>query len=1488
MTTSSGPADLPTLLSEREWVRRVASALASDPASAEDAEQDAWLAAMRSPPRAGSVRGWFRSVLRSRVADGARRGERRRRREESAARPEGQPSAADIVARAEAHRQVVETVLALDEPWRTTVVLRYFEDLTPAEIGARLAIPADTVRARLRRAHDDLRRRLAPADGRRRAAWMLVLGAPMSRGTSRAAADTSLTGGTIVASSTTKVLSSACAAALLVAGLVAWMWPSAGDGDRRTDATGSGAAPAPELASAGRTEKAPPRAKRPAETGTETAADARGSSIVGEVRFVSGDRPAAGAVVELAGAGGPVRATADALGAFRFGGIEPAGVLAVTAAAPGVAPARVVGIRLGEREVRRLDTLWLDEPVRADVRVVGPDGSPVAGASVEAYRARERIERQDWDAVAPVPEATQPTDPAGHARFEALSVGNWTFRAVHPDFAPAGAGPRPVLRGGVSFDLVVRLDRGNELTGVVTGADGRPLAGAMVVALPPVEADLLMVPKPLDPLRVETTTDAAGRYAFKALATGEHSLAVVLPGTLPARVGVLSIPSVSRFDIRLDGGTLAGRVTEEGTGRPIEGARVRAAVWRSHSPTYMTAVSDADGRWSVVAPVGGILQGPARGDGDAVSRPVNFDVEKDGYVFAPEASPTPWRNVWVFGEKVASYDVVMRPAASLSGTVTGPDGAVAGAAVVADVWSPLRGSLTQTTVTDASGHYRFGGLAAGRARVAVSRDGFFQKASPGGPWRTGPAPDPAAVAEIPGRGEVKLDVRLERGLDLLGVVVDSAGKPVAAASVECSADDSAPLTVTSDAAGNFAFTGLRPAREVTLRAKCDGWADAEPLRASPREPLEESKRVRLVMERAGVVAGRVVGPDGGAVPGAWVQVAPAKLALDTGYEVVGVWQHAPRWPVAADGSFEAPIAWMDGAAKEGVVARAGAPGLAPAITERLAAPNGGAAQAGTLKLEAGNRLTGRVVAADGSGPVARAEISFQNERLPPAFAQRRDWSTVGRDSTPFETVARADADGRFVVEGLPAWRYEVRVIVDGFPLAAQTVAVPQEDELTIEVPGMRPIAGRVEFDDGAPGAQVVVIAHWTNGQPGIAGFAETESDGSFELPFLQEGRYTLEARRPSDRVLDVLPTTTGEIESGTRDVKIVVVRGGGRIAGRCATSDGAAVPGAVLYLKPVQGGAAVNARSFPDGRFEASGLTEGTWTITAFADRSVGPPSSFGRRLVTDGVDVPVGARDVSLEFRVAAPIAGRVVREDGAVPAGALMLQARRSDGGKWTVFAPVGADGAFTFDSTSGGMWTLSLVDRNTGGRLAIAGTAEFAGGTSDVRVVVASASALSGRVVDERGRAIAGVRVVAKNAAGAAVETVSDVEGRFTWTEPGAGPFEVEATLHEAGRATATNVQPGAADLVLTLRAAEAVAARIVGADGAPVRGADVDLAAEGGGVVAHLRTDADGRFVTKALAPGEYVVTVTGRDGHALDAPLPAGRVRSGATGAVLRI
>src|SRR5207237_307525 len=71
-------------------------------------------------------------------------------------------------------KSVVEAVLALDEPYRSVVILRWFEQLEARDIAERLNVPLETVRTQLKRAHELLRARLDRESGDRRA-WSLPL-----------------------------------------------------------------------------------------------------------------------------------------------------------------------------------------------------------------------------------------------------------------------------------------------------------------------------------------------------------------------------------------------------------------------------------------------------------------------------------------------------------------------------------------------------------------------------------------------------------------------------------------------------------------------------------------------------------------------------------------------------------------------------------------------------------------------------------------------------------------------------------------------------------------------------------------------------------------------------------------------------------------------------------------------------------------------------------------------------------------------------------------------------------------------------------------------------------------------------------------------------------------------------------------------------------------------------------------------------------------
>jgi RNA polymerase sigma factor (sigma-70 family) len=145
------------------WMLRLARGLLGDASAADDVVQDAWtkLGGARREP--GYVAAVVRSIARHRQRDEGRRS----RREEHAARIEALPSTAEVAERAELARKLAEAIEQLKEPYRTTIVLRYYDDLSSAEIARRAGVPAATVRARLKRGLDVLRERLDQRDGGR-------------------------------------------------------------------------------------------------------------------------------------------------------------------------------------------------------------------------------------------------------------------------------------------------------------------------------------------------------------------------------------------------------------------------------------------------------------------------------------------------------------------------------------------------------------------------------------------------------------------------------------------------------------------------------------------------------------------------------------------------------------------------------------------------------------------------------------------------------------------------------------------------------------------------------------------------------------------------------------------------------------------------------------------------------------------------------------------------------------------------------------------------------------------------------------------------------------------------------------------------------------------------------------------------------------------------------------------------------------------------
>jgi RNA polymerase sigma-70 factor (ECF subfamily) len=178
MSAPTSHADVSELLQHSAWIRHLARVLVRDEALADDLVQETWLAALRSPPRAGEpARPWLAEVLRNALRMRLR-GEGRRRRREEASAGDARPDSGDSCAHAQ--RLLAEQLLRLDEPYRGTLLLRYYEGLSAVEIAARQMLPAATVRGRIKQGIERLRAELDRRPGGR-GAWLAAL-APLADG----------------------------------------------------------------------------------------------------------------------------------------------------------------------------------------------------------------------------------------------------------------------------------------------------------------------------------------------------------------------------------------------------------------------------------------------------------------------------------------------------------------------------------------------------------------------------------------------------------------------------------------------------------------------------------------------------------------------------------------------------------------------------------------------------------------------------------------------------------------------------------------------------------------------------------------------------------------------------------------------------------------------------------------------------------------------------------------------------------------------------------------------------------------------------------------------------------------------------------------------------------------------------------------------------------------------------------------------------------
>ncbi len=167
------------LLGHSDFIQRISRSLILDSHSAEDLSQDLWVAFLKNPPSPrGSLRSWLAGTLRNLSRIMFRRENRRRRRERNYSEQQAgtrTPEADENLEQEEILQQVVLAMFDLPEPFRSALILRFYEDLPYKEAAHRLDIPLDTMKYRLKRGLALMRDRLDNLHKGKRKKWIASL-----------------------------------------------------------------------------------------------------------------------------------------------------------------------------------------------------------------------------------------------------------------------------------------------------------------------------------------------------------------------------------------------------------------------------------------------------------------------------------------------------------------------------------------------------------------------------------------------------------------------------------------------------------------------------------------------------------------------------------------------------------------------------------------------------------------------------------------------------------------------------------------------------------------------------------------------------------------------------------------------------------------------------------------------------------------------------------------------------------------------------------------------------------------------------------------------------------------------------------------------------------------------------------------------------------------------------------------------------------------
>ncbi|HVS12516.1 MAG TPA: carboxypeptidase-like regulatory domain-containing protein, partial [Thermoanaerobaculia bacterium] len=732
-------------------------------------------------------------------------------------------------------------------------------------------------------------------------------------------------------------------------------------------------------------------------------------------------------------------------GSYHLTGLRHGHELDLRAKHPEYAPLWVdLPVLSPERPTATLD-LELDPGLVARGVVVDDAERPVEGARGVLW-PRPPADLPPWRLQTwrqfETAEAT--SDAEGRFRFTRVPAGAYDLEVERDGYAPTevpgiqlGSEDGPHSNGPVEIGTVV-LVPGAEVAGRVVDAEGRPVHGATVASSRIVRRFGMPV-APGESVR----TGADGRFLLSDLVPGEIvQLEVAHPDHSLREPVAIRPPAEEPVTIILHPVTkLTGRVLGA-NGEPIRGATIHASWAEGASGSRSTGTQvGQDGRFELRVDHQGGLEVTATGPGH---RPQSRSVEAGQQA----------------GKELLFQ---LEPGASLVGTVRGLRGEPVVEALVRPELHQHEVAGGQSTArADGAGSFRLDGLAPGPLKLDVRHRDYLQH---------------QREIELT-VGENHVDIELDAGLSIEGVVIDGGGAPVEGAAIGVEGGSGtwygAGGPLRTDLDGRFEVRGLEPASyRVTANAgeRGSGRSDLIELREAP------VRGVVVRLEPGAVLPGIVTGVAFDDLPRVEVMARPMGPGLG------GRFHARPDF----EGRFT-----IDGLPGAKVMLQAIRETDGRIVTEEVTLEAGRRHDEVILDFGAGATLSGVVL--EGGAPAPGAEIVV-----------------IGGEAGQQRTFA--DQAGRFVL-GVPEGTIEIAAS-RGEAMAMERLEIRGDTELELDLERAAIVGMVVDRETGAPIADAEVSAQHVR-PPGATGVARlqpgrTGPNGSFRLPVLT-GRHVVRAQ----------------------------------------------------------------------------------------------------------------------------------------------------------------------------------------------------------------------------------------------------------------------------------------------------------------------------------------------------------------------------------------